>query len=304
MNMGKTLIVSDIHGNRAALSAVIHHADRHFQFDELWCLGDIVGYGPAPLAVWQLLREFTIPAGGWLAGNHDWGLVDRLNGPTLIPLESGLNGSSAIPFSNFRDHAWDVLKFHRLLLEGREDVLEHLKSLPVMSSPRPGVYLAHGGFDPQPSTSIVMYVYRPMLSPMQMAADFQQAAQQYPNEALQIDDVTAAPPRVFAFGQTHIQGLWRWDANNSLWQPEKPKAKYSLNHDLYQTVAFNPGSVGFPRDGNGCPAYAVIDWERSELHFRRIPYDSSDMLAAMNESPYAELLAEKGFLADQKCQEG
>jgi predicted phosphodiesterase len=40
-------VLSDIHGNRHALEAVLEHA-RAEGADELWCLGDVVGYGPTP----------------------------------------------------------------------------------------------------------------------------------------------------------------------------------------------------------------------------------------------------------------
>ena len=40
----RTLVISDVHGNLAALQAVL--ADPH---DAVICLGDVVGYGPNPL---------------------------------------------------------------------------------------------------------------------------------------------------------------------------------------------------------------------------------------------------------------
>jgi hypothetical protein len=46
-------ILSDIHGNRHAFETVIAAA-REAGADELWCLGDIVGYGadPTPASPW------------------------------------------------------------------------------------------------------------------------------------------------------------------------------------------------------------------------------------------------------------
>ena len=43
----RVAIVSDIHGNRHALEAVLRDVDRHGVRD-VWCLGDIVGYGADP----------------------------------------------------------------------------------------------------------------------------------------------------------------------------------------------------------------------------------------------------------------
>ena len=58
-------LISDIHGNRRALEAVLEDLDG---VDEIWCLGDTVGYGPEPAACCALIRE---RASIVLAGNHD-----------------------------------------------------------------------------------------------------------------------------------------------------------------------------------------------------------------------------------------
>ena len=72
----RTLIVSDIHSNLEALEAVLAHADGHGGFDRIWCLGDMVGYGPDPSACLRRLREYDLVA---VAGNHDYaaaGVID------------------------------------------------------------------------------------------------------------------------------------------------------------------------------------------------------------------------------------
>jgi predicted phosphodiesterase len=43
----KRAIISDIHGNLEALQAVLAHITDQ-RVDEIYCLGDIVGYGPNP----------------------------------------------------------------------------------------------------------------------------------------------------------------------------------------------------------------------------------------------------------------
>ena len=53
----KALVVSDIHSNLEALTAVIDDAGRNGGFDEVWALGDLVGYGPDPSACIELLRQ-------------------------------------------------------------------------------------------------------------------------------------------------------------------------------------------------------------------------------------------------------
>lgn len=48
----------DVHGNLEALNAVLEDIQRR-GVDEIFCLGDLVGYGPDPEAVVQLIREKT-----------------------------------------------------------------------------------------------------------------------------------------------------------------------------------------------------------------------------------------------------
>ncbi len=61
----RVLVLSDIHANLVALDAVLAEAPT---VDEVWALGDCVGYGPEPDAVVTRLRE--IGALG-VRGNHD-----------------------------------------------------------------------------------------------------------------------------------------------------------------------------------------------------------------------------------------
>jgi predicted phosphodiesterase len=68
-------ICSDIHGNREGFEAVIDAAEAD-RADELWCLGDLVGYGAEPDACVELAdRHCSIV----LAGNHDLAVVDVLS---------------------------------------------------------------------------------------------------------------------------------------------------------------------------------------------------------------------------------
>lgn len=58
-------VVSDIHSNLEAFQAVLSDAG---EIDRLWCLGDVVGYGPDPNDCVALLREYKDIC---VAGNHD-----------------------------------------------------------------------------------------------------------------------------------------------------------------------------------------------------------------------------------------
>ena len=71
----RVAVVSDIHANLHALEAVLEAIDADPP-DELWCLGDLVGYGPRPNEVADLIRE---RARLCLVGNHDLGVLGRLD---------------------------------------------------------------------------------------------------------------------------------------------------------------------------------------------------------------------------------
>jgi diadenosine tetraphosphatase ApaH/serine/threonine PP2A family protein phosphatase len=71
----RVAVISDIHANLHGLEAVLEAIDADPP-DELWCLGDLVGYGPRPNEVIDLVRE---RAGLCLVGNHDLGVLGRLD---------------------------------------------------------------------------------------------------------------------------------------------------------------------------------------------------------------------------------
>jgi predicted phosphodiesterase len=77
-------VVSDIHGNRHAFEAVLD-AIAQSPCDEMWCLGDLVGYGADPEACVELARRYAAIS---LAGNHDLGVCG------VLPLEEFSRGAA------------------------------------------------------------------------------------------------------------------------------------------------------------------------------------------------------------------
>lgn len=71
------LVISDIHANLTAFEAVLENAGTLGRdYDFVWCLGDVVGYGPDPNECVDLLRSMPHLC---LAGNHDWAALGRLD---------------------------------------------------------------------------------------------------------------------------------------------------------------------------------------------------------------------------------
>jgi diadenosine tetraphosphatase ApaH/serine/threonine PP2A family protein phosphatase len=77
----RAAVVSDIHANLHALEAVLRAIDADPP-DELWCLGDLVGYGPRPNEVVEIVRQ---RARICLVGNHDLGILGRLDLDEFTP---------------------------------------------------------------------------------------------------------------------------------------------------------------------------------------------------------------------------
>lgn len=113
----RALVISDIHANLSALETVLAIAG---SVDAVWCLGDIVGYGPDPNECVQRLE--ALPNFNCLQGNHDAAAIGSL------PLES------------FNAEARSSIEWLRNTLT--EDSLSFLKGLQPRRELN-GVTLAH-----------------------------------------------------------------------------------------------------------------------------------------------------------------
>lgn len=106
-------VFSDVHGNHLALEAVLKDI-RARDVDQVFCLGDLVGYAPFPDKVIEIIRNEKIPT---VLGNYDEGVgFNRLLCGCDFPDESArLEGEKSL--------AWT--KFHTT-----EENKEFLRSLP------------------------------------------------------------------------------------------------------------------------------------------------------------------------------
>jgi len=114
----RVAVISDVHGNEPALEAVLDDVARAAP-DEVWCLGDTVGYGASPNRCCELVEQ---RADMTLVGNHD------------LVVTGGLS------VENFNDDARDAALWTRDVLEPRWR--EWLASLPS-SDERDGVAVFH-----------------------------------------------------------------------------------------------------------------------------------------------------------------
>ncbi|HYJ23298.1 MAG TPA: metallophosphoesterase family protein [Solirubrobacterales bacterium] len=71
----RAAVISDVHSNQPALESTLAAIDA-VGVDEVWCLGDVVGYGAQPDACAQLIRQRCAVC---LAGNHDLAVLGDLD---------------------------------------------------------------------------------------------------------------------------------------------------------------------------------------------------------------------------------
>lgn len=70
----RILVISDIHANLVAFETVLKAAEG--TWDRIWCLGDVIGYGPRPNECVTLLREHDHVC---LTGNHDYAALGKIS---------------------------------------------------------------------------------------------------------------------------------------------------------------------------------------------------------------------------------
>jgi predicted phosphodiesterase len=114
----KVGILSDIHGNYPALQRVLEFLNK--KVDELWCLGDVVGYGPFPEKCVESSSSFSLLIGG----NHDFGVAGKVD------------------LSDFSYEAAIACAWTREVISLK--ARDFLSSLESSASPREDILLVHG----------------------------------------------------------------------------------------------------------------------------------------------------------------
>ena len=114
-------IISDVHANEAALRAVLTDA-ADAQAEKIICLGDVLGYGPEPVAALELVYR---RAHVCLAGNHDDAVAGRF------------------PVEDFTDFAAEAVQRHRAAVT--QEAIDWLNHLPYTCAFE-GFACAHGDF--------------------------------------------------------------------------------------------------------------------------------------------------------------
>jgi len=278
----RVALLADIHGNSPALQAVLTDVKKQ-GVDQLWCLGDVFGYGPLPVSCVNWLDEWTPPV--WLMGNHDlaalrlWEGWDR-DDAVVRGLAPGLEERLVAQW-----HAAQL----GIGLSGER--IQELKDVPTWQRVTSEVYVAHGAILSSDSQDVANIMGGNSYCDARSAGrDLTlQTVQGLAGENL---------PHLIVVGHTHVSTVGqatRWEAPRQwVWQaghevPFNQPEPMPLQGLDSQPVVLCPGSVGQPRfvGKDGRAAYAILDLEKWAVRFRRAPYDQKETEAAMVPMPKA-----------------
>lgn len=234
-------LISDIHGNYEALKAVVNDIANQ-NIERVYCLGDVVGYGPNPDECLNLVREI---ADDLLLGNHDYALLED-------------------NFANFSRKARDSIKWaNSVISKDNREYLEHKQSKIVLEEEK--AVLTHGcpfpnnykGYNKVKIDSKCRNIYILPKSAYGFAKSFKQVEEQVKEGFPNID---------FSFsGHTHYQLLY---TNGQLFTAPKETIIQKGNK---ATVIV--GSVGQPRNENPNAAYTIFVPEERKIIQRNVPYN-------------------------------
>jgi diadenosine tetraphosphatase ApaH/serine/threonine PP2A family protein phosphatase len=220
-------IITDIHANREALSAVLQEL-LAMDLEKIICLGDIVGYGPDPRWCVDAVRSSCDVV---LCGNHEQGLV---------------YGST-----DFSEWADSTLRYHRNLLmprpgekssRARRERWDFLKSLPHRHN-EDGRLFVHGS----PRNPVREYL---------RDRDCRLGMEEKLTENFSLVE------RLCLVGHTHRPGVitdeFEWIP------PEDCNGVYECAEG--QKAIINVGSVGQPRDGDTRACFGTLEGYRVTFH--------------------------------------
>jgi len=229
-------IISDIHSNLEALTTVLADIEKR-GIKIIYCLGDVVGYGPNPKECLDLVIEKTEAS---VLGNHDYAVLYE---PT-----------------NFNLGAEQATHWTRGALEKESDKEKSNQRWKFLGDQqmRRTIELKMDGV-----TTCIDLIHASPRKPI--------------NEYVFPDDVYTTPGKMNALfertrhisfiGHTHLPGVFLEDPD--FYTPDELGESYPIIPD--EKAIINVGSVGQPRDRDNRASYAYI--ENNNVYFVRLEYD-------------------------------
>ena len=225
-------LVSDIHSNLEALTVVLDDIAKR-GIKTIYCLGDVVGYGPNPVECLDLIIEKV----EWcVLGNHDYATLYE---PT-----------------NFNYGAEQASFWTRHVLETRKDTEQNNKRWTFLGSLNLRQSLTFG------STKLE-FVHA---SPRRPINEYIFPDDVYTNPA-KVRTLFDRVEHICFVGHTHMPGVFLDEPDFYL--PDELGGTYPIVDD--EKAIINIGSIGQPRDRDNRASYVYID--NNKVHFVRLEYD-------------------------------
>jgi diadenosine tetraphosphatase ApaH/serine/threonine PP2A family protein phosphatase len=229
----RALVLSDIHGNLEALTAVLDAAG---EWDALWNLGDMVGYGASPNQVLQVIRPLVTLT---VRGNHD-------------RVCCGLTSTR-----NFNPTARAAAKW--TMEELSAENLEWLRGLP------------QGPLEPERRTADEARVALAHGSPLHEDHYIQTMRDAWAPLQQMTTAITFVGHTHIQGG--FAQKEHDWHELRPRYRSRTDAEMWTLAIAPGVRHLINPGAVGQPRDFDWRAAFAVYDSNAREVVYHRVPYD-------------------------------
>ncbi len=226
--------ISDIHANLAALEAVFADMDSVGGITGVYCLGDVVGYGPQPIECLELTAARCKVI---LMGNHEHAVLFGAYG-----FHAGAKKAA--------DWTREVLESVEPLPR-RKALLNLVENLPPrhdFGKTDGDVVLVHGS----PRDPVMEYV---------LESDLWEGS-----DAGKMDEIFAGFNRLCFVGHTHRPGVFTED--RCFLAAQEIADGFDVSDGKY---LINVGSVGQPRDRDPRACYTL--WSGDAVYFRRVAYD-------------------------------
>lgn len=218
-SQGVKAIISDIHSNLEALQAVLQDIARQ-PVDAIYCLGDVIGYGPNPRECIDLIMQCRIV----LLGNHDQGALFDPDG--------------------FNPPAERAIFWTRSQLETVADNGQQQERRWEFLSDRPRSFRENG----------YLFVHGSARNPLNEYVFPEDIYNQR-----KMERIFALVDRYCFQGHTHVPGVFLEQLPGTLYQFLNPEElDYAHRLDGRKTLC-NVGSVGQPRDGDWRACYILLD---------------------------------------------
>jgi predicted phosphodiesterase len=249
-------ILSDIHANLPALEAVLADIEGS-GVGELWCLGDVVGYGAQPDECAGLVSERCALC---LVGNHDLAVLGELDISSFSPA-----AAAAVRWTQHsaKPETLDFLRGLDPADETRDVALYH-------ASPRDPVW-EYVLWPDQAAECIAIQSARiSLIGHSHVALFFVMAEDRRPRRSQSLEVEEAARGAQAGSGT-------RLDLSEGRW-------------------LVNPGSVGQPRDGDPRAAWLELDTDQWEATYHRVEYEIDRAAAAIEATDLPEHLARRLYV--------